>query len=70
MPETPYRDEHLDKGEEVLFKTAKMVSPNFTDSLFMDTASTPNFGGYSDYSDADDNPLQTRNDGENKFSIV
>eukprot|EP00531_Pseudo-nitzschia_arenysensis_P009071 CAMPEP_0116153894 /NCGR_PEP_ID=MMETSP0329-20121206/21488_1 /TAXON_ID=697910 /ORGANISM="Pseudo-nitzschia arenysensis, Strain B593" /LENGTH=1785 /DNA_ID=CAMNT_0003650833 /DNA_START=191 /DNA_END=5549 /DNA_ORIENTATION=- len=70
MPETPYRDEHLDEDEDVLFETAKMLSPNVTDSLFMDTASTPNLGGYSDYSDADDNPLQTRNKGENKFSIV
>jgi len=70
MPETPYRDEHLDEDEDVLFETAKMLSPNVSDSLFMDTASTPNLGGYSDYSDADDNPLQTRNKGENKFSIV
>ena len=66
MPETPYRDE--DDDEDVLFETAKMLSPNVTNSLFMD--SSPTLGGYSDYADNEENPLTTRNKGENKFSIV
>jgi hypothetical protein len=72
MPETPYKDEHLDEDEDedLLFETAKMLSPNVSDSLFMDTASTPNLGGYSDYIDVDDNPLVTRKKGENKYSVV
>jgi len=62
MPETPYKDEHLDEDEDVLFESARMLSStNVTDSLFMDTSSTPNLGGYSDYADADENPLRTRN---------
>jgi len=72
LPETPYKDEHLDEDDQVLFESAKMLhSANVEDSLFMDLSSRPNLGGYSDYNDADDNPLKTRNKSEsNAFLII
>ena len=60
LPEQ-YKDEHLDEDTQVLFESAKMVHANVNNSLFMDTTSAPSLGGYSDYVDVDENPLQTRN---------
>merc|ERR1712176_1328520 len=47
LPEQPYKDEHLDDDDQVLFDSAQMLSSNVADSLFMDAGSTPNLGGYS-----------------------
>jgi len=73
LPETPYKDEHLDEDTQVLFESAKMVhsgvNSSVKDSLFMDMGSSPALGGnYSDYNDGED--LRTREINENKFSIV
>lgn len=72
LPESPYRDEHLSDDDDILFESAKILqNANVANSLFMDTSSTPNLGGYSDYSDLDDNPLKTRNTMEsNQFSVI
>ena len=60
LPEQ-YKDEHLDEDTQVLFESAKMVHANVNNSLFMDTTSAPSLGGYSDYVDVDENPLEIRN---------
>jgi hypothetical protein len=75
MPETPYQDEHPDEETDVLFETAKSLHSKVKDSLFMDTSSTPALGGgggYSDYSEVEENALQPRNNGDksNPFSII
>lgn len=71
LPETPYKDEHLDEEDQVLFESAKRLHSNVENSLFMDLDSRPKLGGYSDYNDADDNILKTRNKSEsNAFSII
>jgi hypothetical protein len=62
----------LSDDDDILFESAKILqNANVANSLFMDTSSTPNLGGYSDYSDLDDNPLKTRNTMEsNQFSVI
>jgi len=69
LPETSYKDDHLDADDKALFDSAKMVHSSVKDSLFMDVSSAPALGGIY-YSDQEENPLKTRNINENKFSIV